>query len=62
MFRPLIRHMAFDHREAIIPNIRLIGHYGRFDDLHSLVGTPVEDEMWSYMKSRFDKDPKATIG
>ena len=33
-FRILIRYMAEKHPEALIPNLDLIGVYGRFDDLY----------------------------
>lgn len=56
VFRTIIRYMAENHSEAILPNIRLIGEYGRFDDLYTLVGTPVEDAMWEHMKVQFAND------
>lgn len=55
-FRMLIRYMAHYHPEALRPNIDLIGVYGRYDDLYSLVGTPVEDDMWVAMKKQFEED------
>ena len=55
-FRTLIRYMAKYHREALRPNLDLIGVYGRYDDLYSLIGTPMEDEMWAAMKKQFEED------
>lgn len=55
-FRILIRYMAEKHPEALIPNLDLIGVYGRFDDLYALIGTPVEDQMWAAMKAQFEED------
>lgn len=55
-FRILIRYMAEKHPEALIPNLDLIGIYGRFDDLYALIGTPVEDQMWAAMKTQFEED------
>ena len=55
-FRTIIRHMAIHHPEAIRPNLDLIGVYGRYDDLYSLIDTPLEADMWSAMKSQFDED------
>ena len=55
-FRKLIRYAAINHPECVEPNIHLIGLYGRFDDLYSLVGTPLEDKMWAYMRSLFAAD------
>ena len=48
--------MANHHPESIRNNIDLIGFYGRYDDLYSLVGTQLEDEMFSSMKDQFEKD------
>ena len=55
-FRTLIRYMAKYHQEALRPNLDLIGVYGRYDDLYSLIGTPMEDEMWAAMKKQFEED------
>ncbi len=55
-FRTILRYAADKHPEAIKWNIPLIGFYGRFDDLYSLVGTGLEDDMWKYMKSLFISD------
>ena len=52
-FRTVIRYMAEKHPEGLVGNIRLIPEYGRFDDLYALVGTALEDEMWSVMKEQF---------
>ena len=56
VFRTIIRYMAKYHKEALIPNLDLIGVYGRYDDLYELIGTPVEDEMWVAMKKQFEED------
>ena len=56
IFRTLIRYMAKYHQEALRPNLDLIGVYGRYDDLYSLIGTPMEDEMWAAMKKQFEED------
>ena len=55
-FRTLLSYAANHHPEAVAPNIPLIGLYGRFDDLYSLIGTACENEMWAYMKYRFASD------
>ena len=56
VFRKLLRYMAQVHPEAVIRNIPLIGEYGRFDDLYSLVGTPLEKEMWFFIKLQLQDD------
>lgn len=58
IFRYLIRYAAFYHPEAVIPNVDLIGLYGRYDDWYSLIGTPVEQYMWKAMKDQFEDDVK----
>ena len=55
-FRTILQFMAKCHPEALRPNLDLIGVYGRYDDLYSLIGTPLEDEMWLAMKRQFDED------
>lgn len=54
--RKLFRYMAENHPESIKPNISLIGTFGRFDDLYSLIGTPVEADMWRFMKIQLEAD------
>lgn len=48
--------MAEYHPEAILPNLDLIGEFGRYDDLYCLIGTPIEDKMWASMKKQFEED------
>ena len=56
VFRTIIKYLAQYHPEAIRPNLDLIGVYGRYDDLYELIGTSVEDAMWSAMKTQFEED------
>lgn len=55
-FRTLIKYMAENHPESLVGNIDLIGFFGRYDDLYCLVGTPLEGDMWKYMKYQFEED------
>lgn len=55
-FREILKYAATFHPEAVVNNIPLIGLYGRYDDLYSLIGTPVEADMWAYMKEQFATD------
>ena len=55
-FRTIIKHMSTHHPEALKPNLDLIGVYGRYDDLYTLVGTPLENDMWIAMKKQFQED------
>lgn len=56
VFRILLKYCAATHPEAIHNNIKLIGEYGRYDDLYVLIDTKLEDLMWSEMKRQFNED------
>lgn len=56
VFRKMIKYLAINHPEAVRNNIMLFAFYGRFDDLYCLIGTPLEDEMWSYMDAQLSGD------
>ena len=49
-FRVVLNWLAKNHPEDVIRNLENIPFYGRWDDLYALVGTPVEDEMWRFLK------------
>lgn len=55
-FRILVKYMAQYHSDIMKKNIDLIPIFGRWDDLYSLVGTPLEDEMFSLIKNQIDTD------
>lgn len=55
-FRIIIRHMAKYMPEALRPNLKYIGEFGRYDDLYELIGTSLEKDMWALMKSQFEAD------
>lgn len=55
-FRIILQDLAERHPEIVEKNIELIGLYGRFDDLYTLVDTPVEKQMWQYMRKQLDRD------
>ena len=55
-FRTLLRYMAQHHTESLKSNLDLIGVFGRYDDLYSLIGTPLENDMWAAMKKQFLED------
>lgn len=60
-FRELIKYLANKHPEAVIPNIHLIGEFGRYDDLYALTGTPVESVMWGYIENQLANDEAKMI-
>lgn len=55
-FRTLLRYMANHHTESLKSNLDLIGVFGRYDDLYSLIGTSLENDMWVAMKKQFLED------
>ena len=55
-FRTLLRYCAFNYPEALRNNLEFIGTYGRYDDLYSLIHTPLEAEMWNTMKIQLMDD------
>lgn len=59
IFRVLLPYIAQYYPEAIKRNIGLISEYGRWDDLYSLVDTPLEDLMWRIVKLQLTADRDA---
>lgn len=55
-FRILLAWMAKYHPDIVKLNIPLIGVYGRFDDLYTLVGTTCENDMWQYVNELLQQD------
>ena len=58
VFRDLIHHMACVYPESIKNNIYWIPEYGRYDDWYALVDTPLEQDVWTHMKSQMVEDFK----
>lgn len=56
VFRKLVNYAADKHPEAVVKNVALFGYYGRFDDMYCLIGTKLEDTMWTAMKEQFSSD------
>ncbi len=57
-FRTILRYAADHCPEAISHNLIFIGEFGRYDDLYSLIGTKLENNMWATMKVQFENDLK----
>lgn len=57
-FRICLKWLAENHADRIKNLIEYIPFYGRWDDLYTLVGTPLEDNMFKYMKSVVVEDMK----
>ena len=49
-FRIILRHLAFKAPSAVTKNLPNVLEMGRADDLYCLVGTPVEKDMWAYLR------------
>ena len=55
-FRVLLKYAATNYPECIVNNVEYISDFGRFDDLYELVGTPLEDTMWTLVKNQLTAD------
>lgn len=55
-FRILINYMAKYHTDIMRKNIYLIPFFGRWDDLFSLINTPLEDEMFEIVENQIKTD------
>jgi hypothetical protein len=60
-FRTVINWLADNEVEAMRRNLKHIPEFGRWDDLYSLVGTPLEKEMWDFMYKQFRLDMASNI-
>lgn len=56
IFRIILRHAANRYPDVISCNLPCIPHYGRWDDMYALIGTPVEENMWAFLKAQLHKD------
>lgn len=55
-FRLCIKDLACREPAAMRRNIQNIPVYGRWDDLYELIDTPVEKDMWDFMRHQFALD------
>ncbi len=55
-FKVAIKYLANTYPESVRKNIHLFNEYGRFDDLYCLVDTPVEEDMWQFVKTQLKQD------
>lgn len=56
--RTIWKWLAFQYPEVMRKNLSLVPLFGRWDDMYSFVGTPIEDEMWAVLKEQWYKDLK----
>jgi hypothetical protein len=60
-FRICLRWLAINHPLVVRDNLTNIPHFNRWDSLFTLVGTPVEFEMWNYIRDQLGLDMQAVI-
>lgn len=58
-FRTFLTWLANNDPAVVKANLHLISEYGRWDDLYVLVGTPVEKDMFSLIRTQLIADLKA---
>ena len=62
VFRTILSWLAENEPDSVRKNIAYIAEFGRFDDLLSLMDTPCEKEMLSYLREQFEADMAALSG
>lgn len=55
-FRSMLYSLAVEYPDIVRKNIRLIPQFGRWDDLYTLIGTPVEEDMWNLVRKQWKAD------
>lgn len=54
--RVMLHRLAQIDPENAILNLENVPEFGRFDDLYAFIGTPIEANMWSFIKLKFYED------
>lgn len=54
--RVIWKFLANNHPEIIRKNLDNIPYFGRWDDLYTFIGTPVEKDMWEFVKRTLNED------
>jgi len=62
VFRAILRHMAERAPEALRKNLWAVPEYGRWDDLLTLLDSPLRQDAIAYIKTQLDSDVKALEG
>jgi hypothetical protein len=55
-FKIILKFMAIHYPEILRRNLSYISHFGRWDDLYELIGTPLEKNMWTIFKAQLHED------
>jgi len=59
VFRVILSYLANNHADAVRKNLHLIPEFGRWDDVLTLFGTPVEDEALAFIRQSLIVDKNA---
>ena len=57
--RIILKHLSKTHKSTVVNNFGNLMLMGRADDFYEFVGTPVEQEMWRYLKTTILVDLKS---
>jgi len=57
-FRTILKYLATHYPDVVRKNLENVPFYGRFDDLYSLVGTPLESEAYALFAKQLKDDLK----
>ena len=53
------RWLAFNEPEVMAKNLRFVPEFGRWDDIYSFIGTPIEGLVWEFVGNQLRNDIKA---
>lgn len=53
--RICLRWVAQNYPETIVKNFENVVKFGRADDLYTFIGTPIEKDMWAFIKATLIK-------
>ena len=59
IFNVLLKYAANKHTEELKKNLWLIAEYGRWDDFYAFINTPLENDMWNYIRETLWSDRDA---
>lgn len=54
--RTCLRWVAQNYPETMVKNFENVVKFGRADDLYTFIGTPIEKDMWAFIKATLYKD------
>lgn len=59
VFRVVLKYLAQNYPDIVKKNLMFIPFFGRWDDLYELIGTPVEGDMWQFVREQLQEDLKS---